>query len=60
MEKYCKYESLKGIPLVIMSNKADMENSISNDKLTKILELDKMNDRTWKIFKTSGKNESGI
>eukprot|EP00330_Aristerostoma_sp_ATCC50986_P011930 CAMPEP_0114575468 /NCGR_PEP_ID=MMETSP0125-20121206/332_1 /TAXON_ID=485358 ORGANISM="Aristerostoma sp., Strain ATCC 50986" /NCGR_SAMPLE_ID=MMETSP0125 /ASSEMBLY_ACC=CAM_ASM_000245 /LENGTH=123 /DNA_ID=CAMNT_0001763217 /DNA_START=291 /DNA_END=662 /DNA_ORIENTATION=- len=60
LDKYTNYESLKTLPLAVMANKTDQDKCLSHDKLVKVLELDKMNSRPWKLFRTSGIFENGI
>ena len=60
LKKTLKDLDLKGIPLVILANKQDLDSKLSGDELKNYLEIRGMTDRDWEIFETSGTSGRGL
>jgi len=52
--------TLKGIPLLLLGNKNDLENHLTEEELIKELELDTIDDREVGIYSISAKNNINI
>jgi small GTP-binding protein len=56
-----KTEVLKGIPLLFILNKQDVEGAFKEEEMAKRLSLDKLvQDREWKLLQASAKTGQGI
>lgn len=52
--------SLEGISLLVLGNKNDLENACNEEKLTNLLELNTIKDRTVAVYSVSCKNMINI
>jgi len=52
--------SLEGIPLLVLGNKNDLENAVNEEKLTDLMELSTIKDRTVAVYSISCKNMTNI
>ena len=48
-------ERLSHVPLMVMANKQDLLNALSQDEITLELGLNELRDRTWQILPCSAK-----
>ena len=53
-------DELKNCPILIMANKQDLNESLSNDEITLFLRNEKYNNRKWRIIETSGITGQGL
>ena len=53
-------ERLSHVPLMVMANKQDLLNALSQDEITLELGLNELRDRTWQILPCSAKTGEGL
>ncbi len=53
-------ERLSHVPLMVMANKQDLLNALSQDEITIELGLNELRDRTWQILPCSAKTGEGL
>ncbi|XP_064600888.1 LOW QUALITY PROTEIN: ADP-ribosylation factor 1-like [Liolophura sinensis] len=58
--RMCKAEELKGIPLIVMANKQDVEGALSTSEIADWLNLGKMKDRYWCVQGTCATRGEGL
>ena len=47
-------------PILVLANKQDLENVMSPDEISEILNLGKIKNRSWSIFKVSAVKDIGL
>ena len=55
-----KEEELLKAPILILANKQDLENVMTPDEITEILNLTKIKERDWAIYKVSALKDFGL
>ncbi|KAH0793358.1 ADP-ribosylation factor-like protein 1 [Histomonas meleagridis] len=55
-----KEEELKGIPLIVLANKQDLEDAMKPEEVSQKLDLSSIKDRDWTIMPTSALNGDGV
>lgn len=60
LQQLLSSSSLEGIPLLVLGNKNDLNNALSEEKLAEVMELKSIKDRTVAIYSISCKNMINI
>ena len=55
-----KEEELKGVPVIILANKQDLESAMKPEEISHKLELPSIKDRPWTIMPTSALKGDGV
>ncbi|EPS69351.1 hypothetical protein M569_05414 [Genlisea aurea] len=60
LEKVLRHEDLQGAPLLILANKQDLEDAVSVDKISRYLDLKKLDERVYAFQAVSAIDGRGI
>lgn len=50
----------KSLPILVFANKTDIKGACSTNEIKKDLELDRISNKTWRIFESNASNGNGI
>lgn len=53
-------EELKGVPIVILANKQDLQTALKVEEISEMMELSKIKDRPWQVIPTSALKGEGV
>lgn len=60
LKKLLCEESLRGVPLMVLANKKDLNNALTIREVSRCLDLESYQDRRWEIQSCSGRQGLGL